>query len=275
MKYRLIASDLDGTLVDDLSRLSERTIQTLLKAQKEGILLVLCTGRSFAEACMYNQVLQLERYGGYVVYGTGNGIYHPQSGWHLHQNHLEKEEVNNLFALLKPFGLILKVETDAGFSVYMKPWVRFLLKVYCFVFPKSPRKAMLAMRCYDTTDTDPVNKISVSTFSVCKKGMYERIRKAVGDNYSVSSGTVKNVEVASKDTNKWFGLLKVLEKENISPEEVLAFGDADNDCLMVEKAGLGVAMANGSEAVKRVAKKTALGNNDDGVALFVEKLLRE
>ena len=80
-------------------------------------------------------------------------------------------------------------------------------------------------------------------------------------------------EVSSKNVDKWYAIEEIMKKENIAKEEVISFGDNNNDILMIKNAGLGVAMGHSNEQVKKVAKFVTQTNDEDGVAKALENII--
>ena len=78
-------------------------------------------------------------------------------------------------------------------------------------------------------------------------------------------------EVSSQNVDKWSAILKLIEKLNIQPEEVIAIGDNVNDQTMLENAGLGIAMKNSAPYIQKMADEVTLDNNSNGVAASIEK----
>ena len=80
-------------------------------------------------------------------------------------------------------------------------------------------------------------------------------------------------EVSSKNVDKWYAIEEIMKKENIAKEEVISFGDNNNDILMIKNAGLGIAMGHSNEQVKKVAKFVTQTNDKDGVAKALENII--
>lgn len=80
-------------------------------------------------------------------------------------------------------------------------------------------------------------------------------------------------EVSSKNVDKWYAIEEIMKKENIAKEEVISFGDNNNDILMIKNAGLGIAMGHSNEQVKKVAKFVTQTNDEDGVAKALENII--
>ena len=82
-------------------------------------------------------------------------------------------------------------------------------------------------------------------------------------------------EVSSKNVDKWYAIEEIMKLENIEQEEVMSFGDNNNDILMIKNAGLGIAMGNAQEPVKKAANYITLSNEEDGVAEAIKKFCNQ
>ncbi len=101
----------------------------------------------------------------------------------------------------------------------------------------------------------------------------EALRALLGDEATIISSGEKNIEILPKGTDKSRGLMILTDKLSIPISETIAFGDWDNDAGMLQSAGIGVAMANGSEKAKAAADFITLSNNEDGIAYALDKFL--
>ena len=93
--------------------------------------------------------------------------------------------------------------------------------------------------------------------------------------FAFVSGGVANYEIMDSGVGKGRALLALGARLGIAPEEIMAVGDSENDLDMIERAGLGVAMANSEEIVKRRADVMTLSNDEDGAAAAIEKYILE
>jgi hypothetical protein len=105
------------------------------------------------------------------------------------------------------------------------------------------------------------------------QALREKLSSKIYDLYEISSSVPEFVEFVSKGITKSGALELIGKKLGISPKEIIAFGDQDNDIPMLKYAGFSVAMANGSKEVKNFADHVTASNDEDGVALAIENIV--
>lgn len=255
MTYKLIALDVDGTLLNDRNELTERTKRTIRSVHEAGAIVVLCTGRPPANTLPLMEELGLE---GIVI--THNGATTIRTSDHavLHQYPFDVRLVEPVvrycrangihYDICTPFHLFTESELD---DMKLDMYLRFGIE------PQSVEDAL---------------------------GFGEKIVKltAVGDNEQhfdrmelewrelarplvVTRSDKHFIDVMHPDATKGAALQKLAESRGIRREEVLAIGNYFNDVEMIRYAGLGIAMGNSPDGVKAEADAVTGTNNDDGV----------
>ena len=236
MSIRLIASDLDGTLWTDCKELSPKTREVLDLAVQHGIYIVPATGRSF-----HSIPEMIRNYPGveYVITANGGAVYSVREGKRVYQCLLEKESVEAAIAVRKRENMVLEVVIDGvpyAEEAYVKDPIQYLATEYGAKYIKATRK--------------PVN-------------IY------------VTSSVPNLMEVGHIDAGKGKTLLWLLKKLEISTEEAMAFGDADNDISMLTSVKYGMAMGNGTENCRKAAPYVTDTNEKHGVAKGILRFLSE
>lgn len=237
-EIKLIALDMDGTLLTDNHEVSPRTREVIQKAMEKGIHVVLSTGRSLETCYPYAESLKLTSY---LVTANGGEIYTVEKEL-LDQHLLETEKVEKMWRLGKEMGLdTWMISTDAIYSgsepddFYDHKWLKF--------------------GC-NTPDKNKLDK------------MIEELSFMEGLELTNSLPT--NVEVNPAGVNKAAALQFVCDEIGIEMAEVMAVGDSLNDIKMIQESGVGVAMGNAQEAIKNVSDFITDKNNKDGVAKAIE-----
>jgi Cof subfamily protein (haloacid dehalogenase superfamily) len=267
-KIKLIAADMDGTLLDPAGKITERTAQMIKRAQETGILFVPCTGR-FAE----NALLVMDKYGlscpvialnGTLIRTEEEVLYHQFMDEALAKKVLDTLEclgaVYYLFCenyvAIRRKGARHHSQTEFGEQVFKDR--------YGLAFVDGDQSGLQA-------PLDKVYKFYVyeDEKSCSLAEALEAVESLGGLEITKSSAT--NFEVMGDDTTKATGLQELSGLFNISQEEIMAIGDYDNDISMLEYAGLGVAMGNAEPEVKKAADVITLDNQNDGVAHAIEK----
>ena len=235
MSIRLIASDLDGTLLTDCKELSPKTREVLDLAVQHGIYIVPATGRSF-----YSIPEMIRNYPGveYVITANGGAVYSVREGKRVYQCLLEKESVEAAIAVRKRENMVLEVVIDGV------PYA------------------------------EELDSISFVCRYEDKERLYTSLDKEIPNIY-VTSSVPNLMEVGHIDAGKGKTLLWLLKKLEISTEEAMAFGDADNDISMLTSVKYGMAMGNGTENCRKAAPYVTDTNEKDGVAKGILRFLSE
>ena len=262
MKYKLFAFDLDGTLLDDKKKLSPANEKALGEMAARGAVIVFATGRLGSSMLHYvppslDDVALLTLNGAEVrmgkQYGSRRVQYAPLSSSaadYLINYTRDRDFVCNYYIN----GGLYAVRDDTT-----TPWIEFYFKQTGSRYRFVPSLDRFRGR-------RPAKVIFVGAPPVIDK--QERyFRKLWGDSVYICRTWDYYLEFLDVRANKGTGLAALARAYNIGWPEIVAFGDAPNDVPMLEKAGLGIAMANAPEEVKRLAVRVSRWtNNEDGVA---------
>ena len=266
MGIKLIASDLDGTLLTDQKTLSYETKRALDMAARRGIYFVPATGRSFkAVPDIIKELPGVE----YIITANGGALYSVSSGKRIYQRLLEAASVEKALEAERSEKTVLEVFIDGepySEEAYVKAPMDYGATEYGAEYVRRTRipvKNIVSFALKHKSELD-------SMAFVCKDAEErQRLRfyleSQVPEIY-VTSSVPHLLEIGHKDAGKGNTLLYLLKKLGISPEEAMAFGDADNDSSMISAVKYGVAMENGSPACKKAAVFLTKRNQKDGVA---------
>lgn len=267
MKYKLIAMDLDGTLSNDQKVITEKTKAALMAAQKQGIRLALASARPSPGLFKERDILKMQDFGGVLMSYNGGRIVDAATGKALFETCMDLEETKQVLRFLEclPVTPIL----DDGVQFYVTDKNGFKVDYEC--------------RNNNMVCTEVGNLADFLTFAPIKILMaadpekIKEIQKVIAQNLPASLTVVQTapfyLEVIPKVINKGQGVVDICKVLGIRAEEVIAFGDAENDIPMLQTAGMGIAMGNATVAVKAIADMVTLTNNEDGIAAALEKLL--
>ena len=269
MNYRLIALDLDGTLNNDQKVISPRTKDALMAAQKAGIRLALASARPSPGLFKERDILQMQDYQGILMSYNGGRIVDAATAEVLFETSMDMEQTKQVLRFLQtlPVTPIL----DDGVQFY--------------VTDKSGYKVDYECSNNNMTCTEVPNLADFLTFAPVKILMSAKeeeisdIQREIRENLPTTLTVVQTapfyLEVIPQSINKGQGIRDICAVLGISPEQVIAFGDAENDIPMLRAAGMGVAMGNAPPQVKQAADFVTLSNNDDGISYALERLLSE
>jgi Cof subfamily protein (haloacid dehalogenase superfamily) len=242
-RYKLLALDLDGTLLSDDKTISKKNKLWIERAVAEGVTVIFATGRGYTRANEYQEELELDSP---MVLLNGADVWAgPHKPWQRH--FLTKEIIQDLYALVEQAGARYWGYHTEGF-VGMKDW--------------------------------PAVRIDREEWM--KFGMYhndlqwiESIRDEIQawDVLEVVDSGNNSLELSVRGVTKESGVRAVCSLLGIEMHEVMAIGDAGNDLRLLRSAGLGVAMENAVDRVKEAADVGTVSNEEDGVAIAIQRYL--
>src|SRR6266487_298228 len=257
---RVVASDLDGTLLRSDLTVSERTRAAIHEARRAGVTFVAVTGRPPRSVRSLNERIGLE---GIAICANGALVYDLDTDTIQDQTPLAAEVALRIVRGLREAapGVAFAWEDAEGFSCE-PAWGRD---------PMTPER---------TGSGDPLELIHVPLLKVLARHpdldfdeLADRARRVAGDEAVVTWSTRQVVEVSAAGVTKAFALVRVCDRLGVVPAEVIAIGDMPNDLTMFAWAGRGVAVANAGPEVLAAADEVTASNEDDGVALVLERLL--
>lgn len=270
MGIQLIALDLDGTLLNSAKQVTPHTFEVLEKAASKGVVIVPSTGRSIDGIPENIAKLPFVQY---ALTLNGAVVANIRTKEIVYQCNFSKEEALYLWDYIQKYDALCDCAIDG--ELYMEQETFSKLAEYGqsperIALMRSTRKETLniqQMLMMETTKTAKMNLLF--------NDMQERARAKKELEQipfvEVSSSLERNLELNRKGGNKGNGLLALAQYLGITREQIMACGDSDNDYSMIKAAGLGVAMENGLEEIKRIADKVTLSNDQDGVAYAIEQ----
>jgi len=268
MKYKLLVLDVDGTLLNDEREISKRTLAALLKVQQMGVRIVLASGRPTYGLMPLAKTLELGNYGGFVLSYNGCQIIKAQNGEILFERrinpemlpYLEKKARKNGFAIFTYHDDTLI--TDSPDNEYIKN--EALLNNLKIIREDEFSTAI---------DFAPCKCMLVSDKEKALIGLEQHWEKRLAGTLDAFRSEPYFLEVVPCGVNKANTLGALLEHLGVTREEVMAVGDGVCDVTMLQLAGMGVAMGHSQDSVKVCADYVTASNEEDGVALAVEKLI--
>jgi len=274
---KLVALDLDGTLFDNSSRISERNLTAIRSITDKGIHVVISTGRPF-EGIPFDQIKGTGI--NYAITANGSGIYEISTGKCLYENAMDEELVTPILNFLltrdihmdafiggKGYTPVQCVETAQKLTVpssiknYIITTRTRLDNILQFIHENQLKVQKMTLNFYPATDGTLIDR--------------ETVRKFLVSNPSITTvcGGYNNLEFTRADANKGVGLRKLAEILGVNPDATMAIGDTENDLAIIEAAGIGVAMGNATDAVKAKADYVTTSNTEDGVAAAIEHFI--
>ena len=268
MKYKLLVLDVDGTLLNDEREISKRTLAALLKVQQMGVRIVLASGRPTYGLMPLAKTLELGNYEGFVLSYNGCQIIKAQNGEILFERrinpemlpYLEKKARKNGFAIFTYHNDTLI--TDSPDNEYIKN--EALLNNLKIIKEDEFSTAI---------DFAPCKCMLVSDKEEALIELEQHWEKRLAGTLDAFRSEPYFLEVVPCGVNKANTLGALLEHLEVTREEAIAVGDGVCDVTMLQLAGMGVAMGHSQDSVKVCADYVTASNEEDGVALAVEKLI--
>lgn len=266
MDYKIIALDLDGTLLTDKKEILPETKKALINAQKNGVKVVLASGRPLPGMEFVAKELELYKYGGYILSFNGGQIYDCTEKKIIFEKTIPVEDAKQIYDLSIIHNTnILTYLDNKVYAEYYDEWIEIETRIN-------------KMKYVETDSLLDAIKNPVPKFIMLGSGDYlEKIEPLVasqlGGKFTVTRSEPFFLEIMPKGIDKGSTLSKLAQLTHIKQEEVIACGDSYNDISMVKYAGLGVAMNNAKQEVKDIADFVTLSNEENGIAKVIEKYI--
>ena len=264
ISYRAIALDLDGTLTNHEKVVTPKTREALLKAAANGAVIILASGRPTYGIEPVAECLELNQRGGYILSYNGGNIVNAKTGEKLFSQFLPDEVIPELYAYAKEHGHALlgyagnEIITEMPDDQYVKEESR--------INKMNIRKVD---NLFESLEPHPTKLLMTGDPTLMLKAEEELVEK-LGDRMDIFRSAPFFLELVPKGIDKAKSLTRLLTKINLTPADLIAFGDGYNDLSMLKLAGMGVAMENAAPEVRAEADYVTLSNEEDGVAAALE-----
>lgn len=268
MKYKLLVLDVDGTLLNNDKEISSRTLAALLKVQQMGVHIVLASGRPTYGILPVAKKLELGNYGGYILSYNGAQIIDARTGEVLFEKRINPEMLPYIEKKARKNGFSIFTYTEDRIIADRSddPYIRQEASLNNMKLIEEPEFSI-------AIDFSPCKCMLASDNEEALVGLEEHWRKRLNGVLDVFRSEPYFLEVVPCSVDKANTLGILMEKLGVKPEEVMAIGDGVCDFSMIQMAGLGVAMGNAQDSVKVCADVVTASNEEDGVALAVEKAI--
>jgi Cof subfamily protein (haloacid dehalogenase superfamily) len=263
MKYKLIVSDLDGTLLDSNREISKRTKELIKEFTEKGGIFTFATGRMEASVGKYLDYLDISDP---VVIYNGAKVVDIKKGVVLFEELLEYDLAKTALKIAAEYewDVLLYLDKKIYVNEITDVIEEYMLKdgVYCEAVGRLDE----FLKCEPT-------KILIIGNPNCFAPYIEQLQKQINTSLNYVFSEHNYLEILPGDASKGSALKKFAESINISIEQTIAIGDNLNDLSMIKAAGLGVAVENAQDEVKKCADYITKGNDDEGVAEVIYKVI--
>lgn len=286
--YKLIAIDLDGTLLNSYGQISEKNRNALNKAKENNAEIIIASGRTTDSVRNIANDIGAK---GYIICGNGSLIYDLQKEEIIYDKFIDKKKALQIIEICEQNSIYYNIYTEnMVITKTLNNNVLFYYQENASKPDNKKTKINIVQDIYkyvEELENQHILKITISdSNSIIFNGIIRKLRNikdidvldvAHMSRKIIKTGTEETVieyyytEITSKNVDKWYAIEYLMDKLNIQRQEVMAIGDNVNDKMMIENAGCGVAMGNSAPYIKESADIVVSNNNEDGVAEVIEQ----
>lgn len=269
MNYQMLVLDLDGTLTNSKKEITEPTRQALLDIQKDGKIVVLASGRPINGVTPLADILEMEKYGGYLLSFNGARITKCSTGDIIYNRTLPESVIRPIFETVKNYpGVDIISYTD-----------REILSGICSNQYTEKEKFINKMDIIPVANfpdalTFPVNKLLLPGPPEILEEIMPKLKEQYHSLLNIYRSEPYFLEIMPQNIDKAHSLQKLLNSIGLTAEEMICCGDGYNDLSMIEYAGLGVAMENAQPIIKEAANFITRSNDEDGILYVINRFMR-
>lgn len=287
--YKLIAIDLDGTLLNSYGEISQGNREAIEYALKNDVEVVLASGRDPKTMEKISLNLGINNY---LIAGNGASIYDIKQEKNIYEKFIKQEKALKIIQICKDNSIFLNLYTDKGIITES---LNFNVKVFN---SENTHKALEKQTNIEVVNDlyqyTKENKLNILKIIICDESkiifnnIIQKLKMIGGvevldvehmSRKKIRIGTEEidveyfYTEISSKNVDKWNAIEFLIEKLQIKKEEVICIGDNINDKKMVENAGIGIAMGNSALSVNNIGDFITEDNNSDGVKTAIYKYI--
>ena len=272
MNIKMIALDLDGTTLNSAGKITDRTRETLEAAGRQGVHVVVSTGRAYTS--LPDDVKSIEAVE-YAITSNGAHINRIHTGESVYDDYLSEKAVTRVAELARELDTQIEVFVDC--QAYIdEDYYNYIKENGCayrnaeyVLWSRKPVHNVIGLLL------DNKDRIENVNFCFRSVDMLEDARPAVEGipEATITSSFANNLEVGGPNTSKKTALMELMNRLGVTRDELMCCGDAPNDIEMIEFAGLGVAVGNAWGGTRDHADYVTLSNDEDGVAAAIDKFV--
>ncbi len=261
MTYKLLAIDLDDTLLSEDLSISQANIDAIKSAESKGIKILLCSGRTYESMMPYVKMIDIHKSDDFIISYNGAFI-HTIDGKEIFKRVIDGPKLERLIDIGRDNNITTQLYGSS------------------FIIEKMTEKAVMyeyltGIKAIIVEDLKEI-KSSIKVLFNHKPGeeleaLRQQIITEFGNEFNIFYSKPMYIEVLNKEASKGLAVIEVAKKLGIKTEEIVAMGDGFNDLSMIEYAGLGVAVKNAPNLVKEAADYvTKNDHNHNAVAEVIE-----
>ena len=286
--YKLIAVDLDGTMLNSYGIVTENTRDTIKRVEEQGVEVIIASGRPIDSIKTIAKEIGSENY---FIAGNGAIIYDIKKDEIIYEKTMSKEKVLEIIKICEENSIAYNVYTEKEILATSLKYnvlyyhkenlkkeenkrtkINIVKDMYSYIKDKEDARFLKITVCDESKAVfnSVIRKLKeIKNIEVLEVSHMARKTITQGtEEYPIS---YYYTEISTKDVDKWNAIKFLIEKLNIKKEEVMAIGDNINDKMMIENSGLGVAMEQSTPTVLEVANEVTASNNEEGIAKILQK----
>jgi hypothetical protein len=274
MDIKLIAIDLDGTLLHSDRTLSEENRLAIKAAKEAGVKVVLCTGRPLRSMVHLLEEADLRDEEDYAITYNGGLIQKTKTGEIVHEITFNREESYEIYKLAQSLNMPVNfIDLD---YIYEPEYPKGAESTYHQTVVDIPAEHALKFAPVDVFELpDPftINKIVISRTAEEVDAIIPKIPQKYHEKYNIYKSQEFLLEILPQHVDKGYSMRVIGDMLNLKKEQIMGIGDQENDLSLVENSGFGVAMGNAIDPVKEAADYITKTNDENGVAHVIEKFV--
>lgn len=287
MNIKMLVMDMDGTLLQHDGTILPKTKELLLACQEQGIRLLLASGRNNLKLLPYAKELKMDQYGGYLIEINGLALYDMTTGIREVYARIQQEKTYEIFQYFMKCNVEIMAIFDDGIYDYIPKSIMSEKEVYRkehhlpnhypwtagafdFVFDNIGYPKLTYIQNPNEIII-PVNKICVAYHEAVLTEIALQAKKDLGNKYWVGLTSPRWLEIMPLNITKGNALKNLCQRLHMNLNQVMAFGDGENDIEMLTTVGYGIAMGNALDSVKEIAYEVCDRYDENGIANIIEK----
>lgn len=289
--YKLIAIDLDGTLLNSKGLISEENKIAIKKAQEQGIEVILASGRSKDSIKNFASEINSNKY---LIAGNGALAYDIQKNKDIYDKSIKKKDVLKILGICEENSIFYSLHTKSSILTKSLNYSPLVYHSENLTKPEDKKTSITVIpNLYEYVKENNREKYLKISIQDADKSIFSNIIKKLKhiknvDVIEVEHSTKKMLkidneemvmqyyytEITRKNINKWSAIKCVSKNMGIKKKQIMTIGDNINDKEMIEHAGIGVVMGNSALAAKNIGDMVVADHNSNGVAEAIEKILQ-
>ncbi|CAN2923690.1 sugar-phosphatase [Streptococcus dysgalactiae] len=260
MSIKLVAVDIDGTLITDDRRITDDVFQAIQEAKAQGVHVVVATGRPITGVVSLLEQLELNHQGNHVITFNGGLVQDAETGEEVVKELMTYEDYLEIEYLSRKLGIHMHAITKEGIFTANRNIGKYTVH----------ESTLVNMPIFYRTPEEMTGKEIIKIMMVDDPELLDEAIKLIPqnffDHYTIVKSTPFYLEFMPKTVSKGNAIKHLAEKLGLDMSQTMAIGDAENDRAMLEVVANPVVMENGVPELKKIAKYITKSNNDSGVA---------